>query len=134
MGGQRDDPRFDAELEEALGTPDAFVSCVGAIGFDRQGLLLGNGKTNSDVAKCLAKIGGVQRAAYVSCSEELFDSKGWLPGFFDGYFEGKRQAEAALPTAVSGDVCIVRPTFIYGGDSFGIAPPRVTTEYGEFIE
>ena len=39
-----------------------------------------------------------------------------------------------MPTAVSGDVCIVRPTFIYGGDSFGIAPPRVTTEYGEFIE
>jgi hypothetical protein len=28
----------------------------------------------------------------------------------------------------------VRPTFIYGGESFGIAPPRVTSEYGAFIE
>jgi nucleoside-diphosphate-sugar epimerase len=33
-------------LQEALGKPEALVSCVGAIGFDRQGLLLGNGKAH----------------------------------------------------------------------------------------
>ena len=72
------------DLEAAVGKPDAFVSCVGSVGFDRQGLLLGNGKANVDAAKALAKIGSVQRVAYVSVSEELFDSSGWLPGFFVG--------------------------------------------------
>ena len=117
-----------------IGTPEAFVSCVGSVGFDRQNLRLGNGKTNADAAKVLAKAGSVKRVAYVSVSEELFESKGWLPGFFEGYFEGKRQAEAAFEDLAPGSVCIVRPTFIYGGDEFGIAPPRVTAEYGAFIE
>ena len=31
-------------------------------------------------------------------------------------------------------MCVVKPTFIYGGDSFGITPPRVTFEYGSGIE
>ena len=49
-------------------------------------------------------------------------------------FDGKRQAEAAFAELAPGSVCVVRPTFIYGGDSFAIAPPRVTSEYGSFIE
>ena len=122
------------DVEAALGNPEAFVSCVGSVGFDRQGLALGNGKANADVAKALSKLGGVQRVAYVSVSEELFDSKSWLPEFFLGYFDGKRVAEAALEELAPGSVSIVRPTFIYGGDSFAIAPPRVTGEYGAFIE
>jgi len=120
-------------LETALGSPEAFVSCVGSVGFDRQGLLLGNGKTNVDMAKALQGK-NVQRVAYVSVSEELFDSSSWLPGFFVGYFDGKRQAEAALEGVAPGSTCVVRPTFIYGGDKFAIAPPRVTAEYGAFIE
>ena len=120
------------ELEAALGTPEAFVSCVGTVGFDRQGLVLGNGKANVDCAKALTNIGGVQRCSYVSVSGELFDSSGWLPGFFVGYFDGKKMAESALKDLAP--TTIVRPTFIYGGDEFAIAPPRVTAEYGEFIE
>ena len=66
------------DLEEVIGTPEAFVSCVGSVGFDRQNLRLGNGKANADAAKVLAKAGSVKRVAYVSVSEELFESKGWL--------------------------------------------------------
>ena len=44
----------------------------------------------------------------------------------------KRVGEAAFDGVAS--TCIVRPTFIYGGDAFGIAPPRVTAEYGSFVE
>ena len=56
-----------ANLAEALGTPDALVSCIGTVGFDRQGLLVGNGKTNADVAKALASAGvSVKRCSYVS--------------------------------------------------------------------
>jgi len=123
-------------LEMAVGKPDAFVSCVGTINFDRQSMLVGNGKANVDICKALAKAGTVQRASYVSVSEELFDLKSvWnYLGFFLGYVDGKRQAEAALASLTPGQLTIVRPTFIYGGDSFGIAPPRVTAEYGSFIE
>ena len=87
------------DLEAAVGKPDAFVSCVGSVGFDRQGLLLGNGKANVDVAKALAKIGSVQRVAYVSVSEELFDSSGWLPGFFVGC-ASTRDSNRTCPTHI----------------------------------
>ena len=120
-------------VTEALGTPEAFISCVGTIGFDRQGLLVGNGKANADCSKAAASL-GVVRACYLSVSEELFDAKEWLPSFFLGYFDGKRQAESAFEALAPGNVCIVRPTFIYGGDEFAIAPPRVTADYGAFIE
>ena len=42
-------------------------------------------------------------------------------------------AEAAAKD-VCDDVTIVRPTFIYGGESFGLFPPRVNTAYGSFID
>ena len=123
-------------LVTAVGTPEAFVSCVGSVGFDRQGLLVGNGKANVDICKALTKVGTVQRISYVSASEELFDLKSvWTYlGFFLGYFDGKRLAEAAFNELAPGRTTIVRPTFIYGGDSFGIAPPRVTAEYGAGVE
>lgn len=46
-------------------------------------------------------------------------------------------AEEAALDAVDGDatrVTFVRPTFIYGGDSFGLFPPRVNTAYGSGVE
>ena len=61
----------------------------------------------------------------------------WLPEFFKSYFEGKIIAEAAAVDSVGGDaskVCVVKPTFIYGGDSFGLIPPRVNYEYGAGVE
>lgn len=60
-----------------------------------------------------------------------------LPDFFKSYFEGKIIAEKAAIDSVGGDaskVCIVKPTFIYGGSSFGINPPRVNYEYGAGVE
>merc|ERR1719401_1666473 len=83
------------KLQEAIGAPDAVVSCVGAIGFDRQGLLLGNGVANVEAAKA-AKLAGAQRMAYVSVGSEVAASENWLPGFFGAYFEGKRTAEEAV--------------------------------------
>jgi hypothetical protein len=31
-------------------------------------------------------------------------------------------------------ICFVKPSFIYGGNKFGLIPPRVTKEYVSFIE
>lgn len=45
-----------------------------------------------------------------------------------GYFKGKRRAEAAFAAAAAangGTVYLVKPSFIYGGEDFGLLPPRV---------
>merc|ERR1712216_761828 len=52
-----------------------------------------------------------------------------------GYFEGKALAEQAILDAVGSDgACFIKPTFIYGGDGFGLWPPRVSTGYGAGVE
>jgi len=129
-------------LDNAVGTPDAIVSCVGVVGTDRDVLMRGNGNFNV-VAFASAKRGGnVKRSAFVSVSSEVAAcEEKWLPEFFGGYFEGKRMAETAAREAVVDDddsqqtsCLIVRPSFIYGGDSFGLLPPRVNFAYGSGVE
>ena len=67
-------------LEAAIGEPDALVSCVGAVGFDRQALILANGKANADIASAAAKLPNLQSVVYVSVSNEVDESVGWLTG------------------------------------------------------
>jgi nucleoside-diphosphate-sugar epimerase len=122
------------ELEKCLGKPDAVISCVGAIGTDPEVLLKGNGEANMNIFECAKKTGSVKAVAYVSVSSEVAACReNWLPEFFGAYFDGKDKAEAAAKS-VCDDVTIVRPTFIYGGDSFGLIPPRVNAAYGSFID
>ena len=127
----------DDTIDAAMGEPDAVVCAVGAIGTDPSVLLKGNGEANVAGFES-AKRAGVKRISYVSVSDEVADcQENWLPEFFESYFQGKQMAEAAALDAVEGDstrLCVVRPTFIYGGDSFGLLPPRVTFEYGSGIE
>jgi nucleoside-diphosphate-sugar epimerase len=131
-----------AALESAIGEPDALVSCVGAVGFDRQQLILANGKANAEIAKVAAKMPGLKNVVYVSVSNEVDESVGWLTGrslrsnswrWGEGYFEGKRQAEAAF-SSLDATTCFIKPTFIYGGDSFELFPPRVNNGYGSGVE
>lgn len=121
-------------LVEAIGKPDAVVSCVGAIGFDWQGLLLGNGIANEEAARA-AKSSGASKFVYTSVASEVADARTWLPAFFAGYFDGKADAETAILDHFGADAStFVRPSFIYGGDSFGLFPPRVTSAYGSGVE
>jgi len=122
-----------SELDSVMGKPDAVISCVGVIGTDPEILLQGNGQANVNVFES-AQRASAKSVAYVSVSSEVSACReNWLPEFFGSYFDGKDMAEAAA-TAVCDDVTIVRPTFIYGGDSFGLLPPRVNTAYGSFID
>lgn len=123
------------KMEEAIGSPAAIVSCVGAIGTDVKTLLSGNGIANSEAAKA-AKKAGVKKFVYVSVASDVSDSAGWLPYYFsEGYFKGKRDAEAAIIDAVGEDnAFFVKPSFIYGGDEFGLLPPRVSSDYGSGVE
>ena len=123
-------------LAQAVGSPDAVVSAVGAVGFDRQGLMLGNGVANVELVAAAQAV-GARRYVYVSVSQELADCQArWLPGVWglSGYFEGKAAAEAAVRAAAAaaaaaggGGATIVKPSFIYGGDAFGLFPPRVAS-------
>ena len=125
-------------LTDALSFPDcdALISCVGVVGTDREKLLQGNGQANVRAFQAASE--NLYRAVLVSVSSEVAAcQENWLPEFFQGYFQGKQDAEKAALQAVNNDpskVCIVKPTFIYGGDSFGLFPPRVSDGYGSAIE
>jgi len=124
-----------AAIDDAVGRPVAVVSCVGVVGADRDDLLRGNGDANVAGFASAERGGAVTRAALVSVSSEVSACEGtWLPDFFGGYFEGKRVAERAASDVVDGDACVVRPSFIYGGDAFGLLPPRVNDAYGSGVE
>ena len=128
----------DASLDMLVGSPDAVVSCVGVVGTDPDILLKGNGNANVAAFNSAKRGGKLQRAAYVSVGSEVDACKeNWLPEFFKSYFEGKIVAEKAAIDAMGGDakkVCLVKPTFIYGGSEFGLLPPRVNYEYGSGVE
>jgi len=129
---------LEETADNAIGAPQAIVSCLGVIGTDPLVLKNGNGATNCAAFGSAKRGGKLERAVYVSVSAEVVAcQESWLPEFLKGYFAGKKVAEDCVLEAVDGDkskTCLVKPTFIYGGDSFGLIPPRVTQEYGSIIE
>jgi len=126
----------ESKADEAVGNPEAMVSCVGVVGTDRDELLKGNGGANAAAFASGKRGGMLKRTVLVSVASEVAAcEENWLPDFFGGYFEGKKIAEEAAKDAADGGACtIVAPSFIYGGDSFGLLPPRVTADYGSAIE
>lgn len=50
------------------------------------------------------------------------------------YFDGKARAEEAISKSFPSSGFLIKPTFIYGGDSFGLTPPRVSDGYGAGID
>jgi len=136
----------ESSIDAAIGSPNAIISCLGVIGNDSAILKQGNGDANCAAFASAKRSSSssserklkLNRAIYVSVSSEVVACQdSWLPEFFKGYFDGKAMAEACALDAVDGDstkVCLVKPSFIYGGDKFGLLPPRVTSEYGSFIE
>ncbi len=50
------------------------------------------------------------------------------------YFDGKSRAEQAIAKSFPSAGVLIKPSFIYGGDSFGLTPPRVSDGYGSGID
>lgn len=136
----------DAAIDSAMGSPDAVISCVGVVDSSPEVLRDGNGLANVN-AFASAKRAGVRRAVYVSVASEVAACEdGWLPFAkeeFSAYFAGKKTAEDAAAAAVGGDatkLCILKPSFIYGGSRFEVplpgkfVAPRVSSDYGYFVE
>ena len=108
----------------------AVVSCVGAIGTDQDRLV--NGATATLAQQ--AKQAGVQNFVYVTVAPEVVDMAQGID-LLEGYMAGKAASrKAVLDEFGSKGATLIEPTFIYGGDSFSLTPPRVATFYGRFIE
>ena len=93
---------------------------------------IGNVVNNVRAIEC-AKAAGVKRFVYVSVASIVPEVVGATP-LMKGYFEGKTMAEEALAANFDeGDYCVVKPSFVYGGDEFSLNPPRVTKAYGDIL-
>ena len=53
---------------------------------------------------------------------------------FNEYARGKEESEKSIERIFGQNACIIKPTFIYGGQEFGINPPRLPTGIGEILE
>jgi len=80
-----------------------------------------------------AKKAGVKHFVYLSNAPEVRESVGQLE-FLQGYMQGKAFSEEAIKQQNFDSYTLIKPTFIYGGDKFGINPPRVVDAYGQLVE
>jgi hypothetical protein len=108
----------------------AVISCVGAIGTANDEKV--NGATA--LAAAGAKAAGVKRFVYITVAPEVKEFAKDID-FLAGYMRGKTASRDAVLANFPGDAStLIEPTFIYGGGSFEINPPRVASFYGKVIE
>mmetsp|Transcript_26615 Transcript_26615/g.56239 ORF Transcript_26615/g.56239 Transcript_26615/m.56239 type:complete len:483 (+) Transcript_26615:37-1485(+) len=50
------------------------------------------------------------------------------------YGRGKQESEQLIEETFAQKSCIIKPTFIYGGNDFGLKPPRLPTGLGAIVE
>lgn len=50
------------------------------------------------------------------------------------YARGKEESELLLEQTFGQNLCMIKPTFIYGGTKFGLNPPRIPSFLGEIVE
>ena len=54
--------------------------------------------------------------------------------FLNDYATGKEESENVIRELFGLNGCIVQPTFVYGGDEFGVSPTRVASSVGRLAE
>jgi hypothetical protein len=84
----------------------------------------------------VAKTVGVKRFVYITVAPEVKEFATGID-FLDGYMKGKSFSRASVLSSFgssNNNAILIEPTFIYGGDSFSVNPPRVASFYGQFIE
>ncbi|CAM9898578.1 unnamed protein product [Laminaria digitata] len=119
------------DISSAFSGASAVVSCVGVIGGSDEEMEKGNGDVNVAAASQAAKA-KAGRFVYVSVSHLVPEALGGVA--FKGYFDGKKRAEEAIAASFPSTGVLIKPTFIYGGDYFGLTPPRVSDGYGSSID
>ena len=123
-------------LTDAMKGADCVVSCVGVFKpGDDDAMREGNGAYNVRVVDAAAAA-KVDRFVYVSVASIVPDALGGAESapVMAGYFAGKKMTEEAIANAFEDSkVCLVKPSFIFGGDAFSVNPPRVTQQYGDVL-
>lgn len=122
--------KVEATVAELAKDCTAVISTVGAIGSSEEIKIVNSG---TGLASMGAKTAGVKQFVYISVAPEVRESVGNVD-FFKNYMQGKALSEDAIKSNFPDSYTIVAPTFIYGGDSFGINPPRVADGYGRLVE
>lgn len=107
----------------------AVISCWGAIGTANDNVI----NSASGLAAIGAKASGVNRFVSFGIAPEVVQAASGVE-FIQPYIQGKQFAKESVQSLFGKSGVIIEPTFVYGGDSFGVNPPRVAGFYGEFIE
>ncbi|KAJ4815669.1 NAD(P)-binding Rossmann-fold superfamily protein [Rhynchospora pubera] len=101
-----------ASLKDAMSKVSAVISCVGGFGTNSQMYKI-NGTANINAIRVAAEQ-GVKRFAYISAADF-----GFVNFLLQGYYEGKRAAEAELLSKFTYGGVIIRPGFIHGTRQVG---------------
>jgi nucleoside-diphosphate-sugar epimerase len=107
----------------------AVISCWGAIGTANDNVI----NSSSGWAAKGAKAAGVDRFVSFGIAPEVVQATSGI-AFIQPYILGKEFAKQSIQSLFGDSGVIIEPTFVHGGDSFGVNPPRVAGFYGEFIE
>jgi len=118
------------EIESISKGCTAVISCIGSIGTKYDNTV----NSATGLAAKGAKSAGVERFVYISVAPEVREFAEGID-FLKEYMKGKSFSQDAVESNFpNGSHVFIEPTFIYGGDSFSVSPPRVASFYGEFIE
>ena len=107
----------------------AVISCVGVIGTKNDDVV----NAGTGIAAQAAKAAGVKRFVYITVAPEVKEFARDID-FLQDYMAGKTFSRDAVMEAYQDQAVLIEPTFIYGGGSFELNPPRVAKIYGKFIE
>lgn len=107
----------------------AVISCWGAIGTANDNAV----NAASGLAAMGAKASGVNRFVSFGIAPEVVQAASGVE-FIQPYIQGKQFAKQSVQSLFGESGVIIEPTFVHGGNSFGVNPPRVAGFYGDFIE
>ncbi|CAL9073797.1 unnamed protein product [Musa textilis] len=99
--------------KDVMNDVTAVISCVGGFGSNSYMYKI-NGTSNINAIRAAAEKAGVKRFVYISAADF-----GLVNYLLQGYYEGKRAAEAELLTKFTYGGVILRPGFIYGTRQVG---------------
>ena len=134
------------EVEKLSQGCQSVISTIGAIPYttsltDTEASNLQLINAASGLAAVGAKAAGVKHFVFISNAPEvkaLMTDNPVLLNFLQPYAKGKALSEALIQKSFGQDkglsYTLVKPTFIFGGETFGLTPPRVSKSYGQLIE
>jgi len=134
------------EVEKLSQGCQSVISTIGAIPYttsltDTEAANIQSINAASGLAAVGAKAAGVKHFVFISNAPEvkaLMTENPALLNFLQPYAKGKALSEAFIQMSFGQgkglSYTLVKPTFIFGGEKFGLTPPRVNKSYGELIE